>query len=294
MLRFCSLGSGSTGNATLVEAHGPDGTSRLLVDCGLSLRELDSRLDRAGVMAGQIDAIFVTHEHGDHIGCARQLAKRHHIPLWMSAGTAGAVRTVSAATTVSTLNTVGTMGTAVAASAGVRRPGTAHPHESEPGLPIQHAHDGQTIALGGLRITPFAVPHDAREPLQLSCSFQGRKLGILTDLGHITPHVLTHLHQCHSLLLEFNHDSDMLARSSYPKSLKARVGGKYGHLSNAAAAQALQRLVHGDLRHVVAAHLSLQNNRPELASAAITEALGLWTPQVLIADALVGTPWITV
>src|SRR6188472_1203438 len=139
MLRFRSLGSGSTGNATLVEATSEGRTSRLLIDCGFGIRQLDARLARAGVAPADIDAIFITHEHGDHIGCSLALSRRERIPVWMSEGTWLA----------------------------------------------NGGHDFE----GRLRIQPFTVPHDAREPLQLRCTDGARKLGVLTDLGHATPHV---------------------------------------------------------------------------------------------------------
>lgn len=259
MLRFRNLGSGSTGNATLVEGGSGAHTTRLLIDCGLTLKELDLRLARCGLLVSQIDAIFVTHEHGDHIGSARALARRQRKPVWMSLGT----------------------------YAGIGEP-------AMDGL-LRTAQDGERIDLGELQVTPFTVPHDAREPLQLSCTDGERKLGVLTDLGHATSHVLEHLAACHALMLEFNHDPGMLARSRYPDSLKRRVGGRHGHLSNPQASEILRAVAHDGLTNVVAAHLSLQNNLPQLARQAIDEALGLlWSPTVTVADAVLGTDWLEV
>ena len=256
MLRFRSLGSGSTGNATLVEASSGGHTSRLLVDCGFALRHLDARLARAGLTASQIDAVFITHEHGDHIGCARALSRRERIPVWMSEGT--------------WLATGG--------------------HDFEGALNL--ASDGIDIAVGNLWVQPFTVPHDAREPLQLRCSDGARHLGILTDLGHATAHVLAQLAGLDALLLEFNHDSDMLAQSAYPPFLKQRVGGNYGHLSNGAAAAIASAVHHNGLRHVVAAHLSAQNNRPDLVQRAMAAALGGNEDEMLTANAADGSPWL--
>ncbi len=258
MLRFRSLGSGSSGNATVVEASSAHQVTRLLVDCGLTLRQLDLRLARAGLQASDIHAVFVTHEHGDHIGSARQLALRQRLPVWMSHGTYQGV-----------------------------------------GCPdfegmLNLAADGSAIPLGELSVTPFTVPHDAREPLQLRCSDGASSLGILTDLGHATRHVLDHLARCHALLLECNHDADLLAGSSYPPFLKRRVGGDHGHLSNADAAQIALSLHHAGLATVVAAHLSRQNNRPELARAALAAALGRCDADVGVADPVLGTDWFTV
>jgi len=147
---------------------------------------------------------------------------------------------------------------------------------------LRLARDEQAITLGALRLQPFTVPHDAREPLQLTCSDGDATLGILTDLGHVTGHVAHHLQNCTALLLECNHDPDMVALSAYPAFLKQRITGRLGHLANAQAAELLQRVRHGALRQVVAAHLSAQNNRPELARghsqlrSAVRTATSLW------------------
>lgn len=258
MLRFRSLGSGSTGNATLVEATSGGRTSRLLIDCGFALKQLDVRLARVGLAAGDIDAVFITHEHGDHIGCARALSRRERTPVWMSEGT--------------WLATGG------------------HDYDGR----LHLACDGIEIVVGDLSVQPFTVPHDAREPLQLRCTDGARSLGILTDLGHATPHVLARLMGLQALLLEFNHDSDMLAGSAYPAFLKQRVGGNYGHLSNVAAAAIARSVHHGGLRHVVAAHLSEQNNRPEIVRRLMAEALGASEHEMLAATAADGSPWLDV
>lgn len=258
MLRFRSLGSGSAGNATIVEAHGAHHVSRLLVDCGLGLRQLDLRLARAGLHAADIDAVFVTHEHGDHIGSARQLALRQRLPVWMSPGT----------------------------YEGIGSP-------DFDGL-LHLACDGMAITVGELCAMPFTVPHDAREPLQLRCSDGATSLGILTDLGHATPHVLARLAACEALLLECNHDPALLAGSAYPPFLKRRVGGDYGHLSNAAAADITRAVNHPGLATVVAAHLSRKNNRPELARASLATALGRPESEIGVADQALGTDWLVV
>ncbi|MBT2337408.1 MBL fold metallo-hydrolase [Variovorax paradoxus] len=258
MLRFRSLGSGSTGNAALVESTSGGRTSRLLVDCGFGLRQLDLRLARAGLVAGDIDAIFVTHEHGDHIGCAHSLSRRNRIPVWMSEGT--------------WLATGG--------------------RDFEGRLNL--ARDDAEFAVGDISVRPFTVPHDAREPLQLRCSDGARTLGVLTDLGHATAHVLACLRGVHALLLEFNHDSELLANSAYPAFLKLRVGGKHGHLSNEAAAQIARAVRHDGLRHVVAAHLSEQNNRPDIVRRLMAEALGGHEAEMLTASASEGSPWLDV
>jgi phosphoribosyl 1,2-cyclic phosphodiesterase len=256
MLRFRSLGSGSTGNATLVEARSGATVTRLLIDCGFGVRQLDARLARVGLAASDIHAVFVTHEHDDHIGCTHALSMRERVSVWMSEG--------------SWLATGG------------------RDYEGR----LQFARDGAAIEIGDITIEPFTVPHDAREPLQLVCSDGQRRIGVLTDLGHATPYVLERLAGLDALLLECNHDGGMLANSSYPPFLKARVGGNYGHLSNAAAAAIARAVHHAGLRHVLAAHLSLQNNRPEIVRRMLADALGAAEHEMLTADAAHGSDWL--
>ena len=255
-MRFCSLGSGSGGNATVVEATSGASTSRVLIDCGFSARELESRLARAGLRSEDLDAVFVTHEHGDHVGCAVALARRHRLPLWMSRGTWRAIGEPDAE-----------------------------------GL-LHFARDGQAISVGDLILSPYTVAHDAQEPLQLRVSNGVRHLGVLTDVGSITPHLLANLQGCDALLLECNHDREMLAQSRYPASLKARIGGRFGHLSNETAAEILLAIMHSGLRHLVAAHLSEQNNRPDLARAALAQACGGSPQDIVVADPLEGFGWL--
>jgi phosphoribosyl 1,2-cyclic phosphodiesterase len=256
MLRFCSLGSGSSGNATLVEGSSGITTTRVLVDCGFPLRELKARLARAGVGPEDLHAVFVTHEHGDHIGCALTLARRHGVPVWMSRGTWRAL--------------------------------------GKPALPglLYFARDGAEIAIGDLLLAPYTVPHDAAEPLQPCFSDGAMRLGVLTDAGSITPHLVEQLQGCHALLLECNHDRQMLAVSRYPASLKARIGGRYGHLANDTSAQILAMCMHDGLRHVVAAHLSRENNRPDLALAALAAACGAAAADLQAAGPSWGFDWI--
>ena len=159
---------------------------------------------------------------------------------------------------------------------------------------MQFALDGNDIAVGNIHMQPFTVPHDAKEPLQLRCSDGARHLGVLTDLGHATPHVMQRLIGLHAMLLEFNHDSDLLAGSAYPPFLKHRVGGNYGHLSNSAAANIARAVHHDGLRHVLAAHLSEQNNRPDIVRRVLAEALGAQEHEMLTATAAEGSDWLDV
>jgi phosphoribosyl 1,2-cyclic phosphodiesterase len=256
VIRFKSLGSGSTGNATVIQARGDGAPSHLLVDCGLGIRELDKRLGAAGMLAEQIDAIFITHEHGDHIGCVRQLALRERIPVYMSEGTYAAID-----------------------------------QPDFDGL-LRIVCDASPFEVGDLQVRPFTVPHDAREPLQLTCTDGATRFGILTDLGHASAHVQQELAGCATVLLECNHDEALLMGGSYPPFLKRRVGGAWGHLANSAAAALAQSLLGaGALRQVLAAHLSEQNNRPELARCALEESLGS-AVEIHIADGRSGSGWL--
>ena len=257
MLRFRSLASGSSGNATLIEAHDGLHRTRVLVDCGLGLRQLMAAMAAESLDLQDLDGVFITHEHGDHVGCSPALLTRYGVPLWTSAGTAQAM-----------------------------------------GLPegaqgLRTVRDGQVFAIRGIEFHPFTVPHDAREPLQLRCSDGNRQLGMMTDIGHVSAHALASLTGVHALVLESNHDVDLLARSAYPDFLKRRVGGQHGHLSNAQAASALAALRHGHLNTVVAAHLSERNNRPELVSRAFAAVLGCGEEDVLL-TARRGRDWLMV
>jgi phosphoribosyl 1,2-cyclic phosphodiesterase len=260
LLRFKNLGSGSAGNATLVEARDGLQVTRLLIDCGLRVSELERRLQAADLQLGDLDGLFVTHEHSDHVGHTQRFAQKTGLPVWMSEGTRLACQ--------------------------------ADEWAWAPGQ-LQVARDGVPIALGALELQPFTVPHDAREPLQLRCSDGDRSLGVLTDLGHASAHVVQALQGCHALLLEANHDTDMLSRSNYPAFLRKRIAGPLGHLSNADAAALLQAVRHPALNCVVAAHLSERNNTPALAQGAFCAVLGCLAEEVLVADPETGSDWHT-
>lgn len=232
-LRFLSLGSGSRGNATLVQG----GDTLILIDCGYPLKELRRRCDLAGVDPAGIDALFVTHEHGDHVRGVGPLARALGVPVWMSHGT-----------------------------------WHARDFGELPDLHLFNSHDGP-VRIGQLGIQPVPVPHDAREPVQFIVERRGRRLGLLTDLGSHTPHVTACYRHLDALLLECNHDPRMLDEGPYPPRLQARVGGDYGHLNNDQAAALLRAIDHQRLSHLVAGHLSEKNNRPELAREALCRAV---------------------
>lgn len=251
-MRFASLGSGSRGNALLVES----GSTLVLLDCGFGIAETERRLERLGVIAESISAVLVTHEHSDHIGGVFRFARRHSIPVWLTHGTL-----------------------------------TGAP-QKDVVLPEIQLIDGHTrYALGDLEVLPFPVPHDAREPVQYVFSDGDSRLGVLTDAGSLTPHIIEMLDRCDALVLECNHDREMLAASSYPPSLKRRISGRLGHLANDVAASLLDRIDVSRLQHVVAAHLSEQNNRPSLATAALAAALGCAEGWVGVADQERGFDW---
>ncbi|MEB2605338.1 MBL fold metallo-hydrolase [Burkholderia cenocepacia] len=255
-MRFASLGSGSEGNALVVEASSGTTTTRVLLDCGFSAKEVERRLGRLNLCIADLDAILITHEHSDHVGSALTLARRASLPLYMSWGTARAVGA------------------------------------DEVDVDLHVLWGDETAAIGDLAVMPYTVPHDAREPLQFVFMDGNRRLGVLTDVGMATPHITAVLSGCDALVLESNHDTAMLAASRYPQSLKARIGGNHGHLSNAAAADILASLERSRLQHLVAAHLSQQNNLPELARQAFGGVLGTDGADVVVASQDAGFDWL--
>ena len=250
MIRFASLGSGSKGNALLVES----GRTRVLLDCGFGPREMVRRLARLGVGPESVSAVLVTHEHADHVGGAARCAARFGWSIHASHGTAAAAGQLADA-------------------------------------PVRRFDSHAAFAIDDLEIRPYPVPHDAREPTQFVLSDGGLRLGVLTDAGTITPHIVSMLQACAALVLECNHDAGMLADGRYPPALKQRIGGGFGHLENGAAAELLRRLGGVGLRHVVAAHLSEENNTPALARTALAEALGCDAEWIGVASQATGFDW---
>jgi len=249
-VRFSSLGSGSRGNATLVQ-HG--GTS-VLVDCGFALRETEKRLARLGVDAATLSALLVTHEHGDHVRGVGPLARKYNIPVYLTHGTCKQARI-----------------------------GEVHQ------LVRINSHDPFSIM--DLQVQPVPVPHDADEPCQFIVGDGAKKLGVLTDLGTITPFVRQSYAALDALVLECNHDVAMLAQGPYPLSLKHRISGDYGHLSNCQAAQLLREIGETKLQHLVISHISEQNNSAALAVDAVADALGCQREWLTVADQQWGCDW---
>jgi phosphoribosyl 1,2-cyclic phosphodiesterase len=251
-MRFASLGSGSQGNALVVEA----GNTRVLLDCGFGLAATVARLARLGLTPGDLSAIVVTHEHDDHIGGVARLARRHHIPVWLTPGTLSGFEAFFADV-----------------------------------ADVRPIHNYLAFAIGDIEISPFPVPHDAREPAQYVFGDGSRRLGVLTDVGCSTRHIELMLSGCDALVLECNHDPELLRMSSYPPRLRDRIAGRYGHLDNDTAAQLLARLDNGKLKHLVAAHLSKENNRPDLARAALAAVMNCAPDWIAVADQEEGLGW---
>ncbi|HLP97044.1 MAG TPA: MBL fold metallo-hydrolase [Sideroxyarcus sp.] len=251
-MRFALLGSGSEGNALVVQS----GRTAVMLDCGFSLSETVVRLARLGLSPETLSGIVVTHEHGDHIAGVAKLARKFSIPVWLTHGT-------------------------------LRAQGAAYSGLS--GITEINSH--AAFAIGDLQVQPYPVPHDAGEPVQFVFGDGARRLGVLTDVGHATPHIEANLSGCDALVLECNHDAAMLAAGDYPYSLKQRVGGRFGHLNNEAAAALLARLDNSRLQHIIAAHLSSKNNLPALAVQALSGALGCGEDWIGVATQDAGLDW---
>ncbi|HVY55729.1 MAG TPA: MBL fold metallo-hydrolase [Thermodesulfobacteriota bacterium] len=227
-MKICTLASGSSGNCLYVES----GETRILVDAGISLRQIVLKLRKLDVDLADIDAVIVTHEHSDHTAALKNMAAPVHV-----------------------------------ASA------TAHIWSDKVAVLREFATDA-SFAIKDMLITPFSVPHDALDPVGFSIeNGGGKKIGVVTDIGSVTTLVKERLRGSNALVIEFNHDNEILLYSHYPWDLKQRIRGRLGHLSNHQAAELLSELVHEGLEHVVLAHLSQVNNRPEVAYESATGAL---------------------
>ena len=252
MMRFASLGSGSEGNALVVQVA----DTVVMMDCGFGLAATEARLARIGVSPDDVDAILVTHEHSDHIGGVARFARKYQCPVWLTHGTAKVFNSGSLANSLVHF---------------------VDPHEA--------------FSVGEVLVTPYFVPHDAFEPVQYVFSDGARRLGVLTDTGSITAHIQNTLSGCDALVLECNHDLEMLMNGPYPASLKTRVAGRFGHLDNNTAASLLTSIDCSGLKHILAAHLSQRNNLPKLATAALSDALGCQADWIGIASQEEGFGW---
>jgi phosphoribosyl 1,2-cyclic phosphodiesterase len=243
-LRVCVLGSGSKGNCTYVESS----EACILIDAGLSAREIERRLLQIGRSPTALDGILLSHEHSDHIHGAGVLARRYKLPLYANRATWHRAQPI-----------VGKVGEL---------------HEFCTGSPFM---------LKDLMIDPFSLPHDADDPVAFRLAWRRRRLAVVTDLGFPSQLVRERLKGCHLLLLEANHDESLLKTGPYPWPLKQRIGGKSGHLSNLQSGQILREVLHDELEHVILGHLSEINNRPDLARLSAQDSLGSIGTRVSVA-----------
>lgn len=248
-MRFACLGSGSRGNATLIEHR----KTCIMVDCGFSTREVERRLLRLHKGADEISAILVTHEHADHLQGVARLARKYAIPVWMTSGTQAALE------------------------------------GQVPELYTLNAHE--RFVLGDMEVNPFPVPHDAREPCQFVFDSGTSRFAILTDAGSVTTHMLDSIAGVDAMMLECNHDRQMLQAGRYPAWLKERVGGDYGHLNNEQAAQILCAMDSSRLKTLVASHLSSDNNSVSHVREALHTATACDPEWVQVAGQEQGSPW---
>jgi phosphoribosyl 1,2-cyclic phosphodiesterase len=232
------------------------GDTLVMVDCGFSLRETTRRLHRLGVEPQQLDAILVTHEHSDHSSGVAGLSRKHRIPVYLTHGTASTGR-------------------------------------CDDSFELCCFNCELSFSIGDLSVRPVTVPHDAVEPCQYRFTWRGRSLGVLTDLGSITPHVVDNYRDCHSLLLEFNHDLPTLLAGQYPPQLKRRVGGDWGHLNNEQAADLLQKIEGAALKHLVVAHVSEKNNSREKTEQALLSVFDS-LDRVVFAQQVEGFDWLEI
>ena len=253
-MRFASLASGSSGNCLVAEAD----RTVVLIDCGLSLTETERRLARLGLEPSQVSAILITHEHSDHAAGSFEFAAAHRVTVYLTHGTLGALKAEGKALD---------------------------------GVCCSMVNGRQSYFIDGMQLTPFTVPHDAREPVQYVLSDGAARLGVITDIGISTPHVEKMLSGLDALVLECNYDHDLLWNGGYPRWLKERIAGPFGHLDNRESARLLSAVDRSKLKHVIGAHLSQQNNRPQLARAALARALGCAESWVSLATQDDGFDW---
>lgn len=249
-VEFCSLGSGSKGNATIIRFK----DTILMVDCGFSQKEVLKRLEEKALDVCNITAILVTHEHSDHFSGVAGLSNRYSIPVYCNKGT------------------------------------SLH-QKSKPLNEIQYFDGHESFYVGDIKISPVAVPHDSREATQFVFEANGQKIGLLTDVGHITPFIYQKYASCNVLLLEFNYDHSMLLEGKYPQKLKQRVSGSYGHLSNDQSIEFLENLDLSKCKSLVAMHKSEENNSKSKITESFLGCEKLKNVSTDIADQLLGFSW---
>lgn len=228
MIKVAALGSGSSGNSLLVRA----GTTTLLVDCGFTMKETIVRMHHLGVTPAELDAVLISHEHGDHVKGVGPLSRKFGMPVWCTYGTFHGAR-----------------------------------DNRFSSVRLFHAHE--PFVIGDIEVDPFPTPHDAAESCQFVFSSKQARFANVTDLGACTPHVREKLSGVHGLVVECNYDNDMLRNGPYPPSLQARIRSDYGHLGNDQAGQMLKELDHSALQCILLGHLSEKNNADAVALATI-------------------------
>ena len=252
-MRFAILGSGSGGNCAIIQSQ----QTTLMLDCGFTIKECSKRLQQLELAPESINAIVVTHEHGDHYNGVGPFSRRFKIPVYMTHGSWLPHRCGELAD----LNLI------------------------TPHIPF---------TIGDIEITPFPVPHDAREPCQYRFGNENQHLGFLTDTGQLTSHIEATLSGCDALVVEFNHDMEMLANGPYPPTLQSRIAGSKGHLNNQQSEQIIRKLLHPALKHLVAAHLSEKNNHSDLVDSILYRLVAETLCKITIAEQHSVTPWIEI
>ena len=253
-MKFASLGSGSRGNATIVYSQ----DTYIMVDCGFSAKEATQRLGQIGLNPIKINAILLTHEHGDHVKGAGAFSRRYKTPIWSTFGTYQQAK-------------LGKL----------------------PAIHYISPHGGH-FKIKNIEVMPYAVPHDAKEPCQYTFQAENKKLAILTDIGCITPHILKHLADLNGLLVEANHDPKMLQRSAYPPSVRKRVASNMGHLNNMQTVELLKKMNYEHLKTLVIGHLSEQNNQVEMVHDEIKKVVSAFQQPFKILQQDVPSEWFQV
>ena len=251
-LRMCILGSGSKGNCTYIES--PE--ARILIDAGLSAREIERRLRQVDRSPTALDGVLLSHEHSDHIQGVGALARRYKLPVYAN-------------------------------------PATWQRAQHVVGMVDDRREfwTGAPFVLKDLVVDPFSLPHDADDPVAFRLTWRRRSMAIVTDLGYPSQLVRERIRGCHLLVIEANHDDAMLRAGPYPWPLKQRIGGKSGHLSNLQSSQLLRDVLHDELEGVILAHLSEINNHPDLARLTAQEMLGSRGPRLDVASQREVSPW---
>jgi phosphoribosyl 1,2-cyclic phosphodiesterase len=290
MVKMTVLASGSRGNSTVVSST----RTRILVDAGVSCREIFKRMAAAGEDPRTLDAILITHEHQDHVQGLAVTARKLGIPVYFTEPTHRAwIRWMTPRKRMTYADWLAARKAEAEAAAAPANPeiedreafeeeheelavseAESKPEKDPCALPgVEYFSAGEGFCVGDIAVTPFTIPHDAADPVGFVFEAEGVRIGLATDLGYMPPNAKRHLKRCDVLMLESNHDLDMLRDGPYPWSVKQRVMSRVGHLSNLAAAEFLEGEYDGGAAYVVLAHLSENNNLPELARVSAERAL---------------------